>query len=125
MKNLIQTKFINADGSAEETPETVYETFSFMKPKDIFVQIMLSTVFFQRYPTDHLKFQVTAQIDSYEYLENGFTKTKTLGPYDNWNNMTINDCNWVKVRLVYQNGFGSAIINIFEETRVRPKIKIP
>ncbi len=125
MKNLIQTKFLNADGAAEETPKTVFETFSFTQPKDIFIQIMLTTVFFQRYPTDHLKFQIMAQIDSYEHLENGNLITKTMGPYDNWNNKTINDCNWIKVRLVYQNGFGSAIINIFEESRVRPKIRIP
>lgn len=125
MKNLLQTKFINSVGTSEGTQKTVYETFSFPEGRDILVQVMMSTVMFQCYSTNLYQFQLKAQIDSFEHIINGVSKTVTLGPADNWNNMEIKQCKWVKIRLVYQNGYGSAIINIYGNQLTIPKIKIP
>ena len=116
MKNLIQTESIGSIGTAENTKKTEYKTIAFLTPKDILVQVMLTTVCYQQYPATLMRGKISAGIGSYDYMEAGIKKTKTFGEFDADNNLEIKKCTSVTIRLIYENGHGSAIINIYQKS---------
>lgn len=117
MKTLFQTKAINADGTAESEMRYVYEQLNFDQPTDILVQVHLSSMFINQQTNSYWNLGIT--VDSYEFEENGTKKTVNVPPFSAWNNLEISKCSWVKVRLEYQNGGCSGIINIFKESSLK------
>lgn len=111
MPNLIIVQSISTPGVADDTAIVSLAEHRFAAPKNTMVQVILTSVFFNRQTTSFWKVELT--IDSWESMQTGVKVVHTVPPFTILNTVEIKKCNWVKVRLTSINGGGAGIMNIY------------